>query len=137
MTACAAHSSNSRRLHAMHDNSATLVQDHAVQLLFVPPGSDLVMAGTLKRQLVVWQHNPHAAHRCAPHDAALRMLQTLHSTADAHACMCRQCCAARCLYHASTDAMMLPASACCVLPAALCCAVLPGCSAATPTGLRA
>lgn len=39
------------------------VQEHAVQLLYAPPGSDLVIAGTTKRQLLVWQFNPHAAHR--------------------------------------------------------------------------
>eukprot|EP00775_Hariotina_reticulata_P004041 gene4041-4288_t len=37
--------------------------DHAVDLLYAPPGSDLVLAGTTKRQLVVWQYNPHGAHR--------------------------------------------------------------------------
>jgi hypothetical protein len=35
-----------------------------VELLNAPPGSDLVLAGTAQRQLVVWQYNPHAAHRC-------------------------------------------------------------------------
>lgn len=38
-------------------------QEHAVQLLYAPPGSDLVIAGTSKRQLLTWQYNPHAAHR--------------------------------------------------------------------------
>lgn len=36
-----------------------------MQLLYAPPGSDLVIAGTTKRQLLVWQYNPHAAHRYA------------------------------------------------------------------------
>ncbi|WIA17403.1 hypothetical protein OEZ85_014259 [Tetradesmus obliquus] len=39
------------------------LQEHAVELLYAPPGSDLVLAGTAQRQLVVWQYNPHAAHR--------------------------------------------------------------------------
>jgi hypothetical protein len=42
------------------------LQEHAVELLYAPPGSDLVLAGTAQRQLVVWQYNPHAAHRSAP-----------------------------------------------------------------------
>jgi hypothetical protein len=39
------------------------LQEHAVQLLYAPPNSDLVLAGTTKRQLLAWQFNPHAAHR--------------------------------------------------------------------------
>ncbi|KAF6254405.1 WD40-repeat-containing domain protein [Scenedesmus sp. NREL 46B-D3] len=35
----------------------------SLELLYAPPGSDLVLAGTAQQQLVVWQYNPHAAHR--------------------------------------------------------------------------
>lgn len=46
------------------------LQEPAVQLLYAPPGSDLVIAGTTKRQLLVWQYNPHAARRCGTHGGA-------------------------------------------------------------------
>lgn len=38
-----------------------------MQLLYAPPGSDFVLAGTTKRQLLAWQFNPHAAHRWGTH----------------------------------------------------------------------
>lgn len=37
---------------------------HAVEFLYTPPGTDLVMAATKQRALVVRQHNSYAAHRC-------------------------------------------------------------------------
>ncbi|KAI8472624.1 MAG: WD40-repeat-containing domain protein [Monoraphidium minutum] len=34
-----------------------------VDMLYAPPGSDLVLAATRGRALIAWQHNPTAAHR--------------------------------------------------------------------------
>jgi hypothetical protein len=60
---------------------AMCLQEHAVELLYAAPGSDLVLAGTAQRQLVVWQYNPHAAHRCdkklLPEDVAYWMARAL------------------------------------------------------------
>lgn len=60
---------------------AVLSQEHTVELLYAPPGSDLVLAGTVQRQLVVWQYNPHAAHRYGP----CAMRQKVHSYKAWHA----------------------------------------------------
>ncbi len=39
--------------------------DHRVQLLYTPPGSDIVFGATRTRQLIVWQHSRFGAYRCA------------------------------------------------------------------------
>jgi hypothetical protein len=48
--------------------SLIIVIHPQVELLYAPPGTDLVLAATRDRSLVAWQHNPTAAHRCVGDD---------------------------------------------------------------------
>jgi hypothetical protein len=75
-------------LHLRPPPPPQMSQEHTV--LCAPPGSDLVIAGTSKRQLMVWQFNPHAAHRWVCHvSSRVPMGQELRS------CLPLRCAAAR------------------------------------------
>lgn len=56
---------------------------YSVELLYSPPATDLMLAATKNRQLVVWQYNPHGARRVfQAHEDLVEGLLVLHKGDD-------------------------------------------------------